>query len=330
MFSAFSSLRRPTVVAVCSVFLCISGCTFNSANDDSTAMTKAAFAGKTAAVLPLAATLPPTVAETSGLVCLDNGQFLTINDSGHSATVYQLDFQGQLLQQYDIAADNRDWEAITIHQGQLWLADIGNNKGSRNGGDLYQLPLPLRSGKALTSTKFDFVYPEFPLLPLKAYQHDFDAEALVSANGQLFLFNKAWLQPHSTVYRLDPAKSASAIYPIATIDGLPGVITDAAFSELHQRFVVSGYARFRDNTLRLAFYDDYQPFLAVLDQQFKLQLVVPIGPGGQLEGICIDAEQQIWLTQEQSKRRPPLLWRWGTMTQLFSHKPIDEKSSQIN
>jgi len=280
------------------------------------------------------AILPALVAETSGLVCLADGSFLTINDSGHSATVVRLNSRGEVLAQFAIDATNHDWEAMTIHQDSLLIGDIGNNKGARTGGDLYQTSLQLSRLRLNPAQKTSFEYPDLPLPPLQAYQHDFDAEAIVSANHQLLLFNKAWQNDHSTVYQLKPsfeintANNVTTVKKIATIDGLPGVITGGAYSHTQQLFVLTGYARFRDNVLNLALYDNYRPFLAVVNAQFQLQKTVEIAQGGQIEAICIDAQQQIWLTQEQSKRRPALLWRWGSLEQLV--KGIAAQPAQIN
>ncbi len=264
--------------------------------------------------------LNTVVAETSGLVCLNDGSFLTINDSGHSATVYRLSSAGDILDQFSIDAANQDWEAMTVHQGKLWLGDIGNNSGARQGGDLYQVAIKLDSQHINHAQKTSYVYPDLPLLPLQTYQHDFDAEALVSANQQLLLFNKAWQSEHSSVYRLITKDAVTSAHKIADIHGLPGVITDAAFSQEQQLFVITGYARPRQNLLNMALYDNYQPFLAVLDLDFKLQAIVPVSQGGQLEGICIDQQHQIWLSQEQSKRHAALLWRWGSIQQLNQQK----------
>lgn len=278
------------------------------------------------------AILPATVAETSGLACLDDGSFLTLNDSGHTASVYQINALGQVLQQFELNANNLDWEAMTIHQGELWVGDIGNNSGLRKGGDLYYRQLPLTQDKdanKLSTSQTSFIYPDLPLPPLQVYEHDFDAEALVSANGQLFLFNKAWQSDDTSVYLLEPNLTTTTARKVSRIDGLPGVVTDGAFSEQHQRFVLTGYAKFQKNVLKLALYNDYQPFLAVLDPNFQLLQVISFAEGGQLEAICIDAKQQVWLTQEQSKRRPALLWHWGSMQQLLSPDVNDQKTSQI-
>lgn len=276
------------------------------------------------------AELPTIVVESSGLVCQADGTFLTINDSGNSATVYQLNASGEVLTNYRMDAINLDWEALTLHQGELWIGDIGNNSGARQGGDLYRASLNSGNDQLNPTRKTSFVYPDLPLPPLQLYQHDFDAEALISAGQQLLLFNKAWQSAHSTVYQLTTDTSAgnTKAVKIATVDGLPGVITGGAFSQEEQLFVLTGYARFRENVLNMALYNDYRPFLAVLDRQFKLQKVIPVPQGGQLEAICIDPQQQIWLTQEKSKRRPALLWRWGSMAQL--KQQINSKSSQFN
>ena len=270
----------------------------------------------TAAVLA-ESPLPKIVAETSGLVCLPDGSFLTINDSGNDATVFQLNNRGEVLKQFAIGASNRDWEGLTVHQRKLWIGDIGNNSGALAGGDFYQTSLQLQQDRINPAEKSSFVYPDLPLAPLQRYQHDYDAEAIVSANDQLFLFNKAWQSDHSTVYLLETTANTTA-RNMGQIKGLPGVITDAAFSEQYQLFVLTGYARFRDNMLNLALNDDYRPFLAVIDHKFNLQRIVPIAQGGQLEAICIDPQQHIWLSQEQSKRRPALLWRWGHINQLVT------------
>jgi len=288
----------------------------------SSALSSPPVSTKTSTVLaetPLAA----VVAETSGLVCLPDGSFLTINDSANDATVFQLNNRGEVLKQFAIDASNRDWEGLTIHQQKLWIGDIGNNSGARTGGDLYQTSFQLQHDRLNTAKKTSFVYPDLPLAPLERYQHDFDAEAIVSANDQLFLFNKAWQSDQSTVYLLETTANTSTARNVGQIKGLPGVITDGAFSEQYQVFVLTGYARFRDNMLNLALNDDYRPFLAVVDHKFNLKRLIPIAQAGQLEAICIDQQQQIWLTQEQSKRRPALLWRWGHINQLVTPNVTD-------
>jgi hypothetical protein len=263
------------------------------------------------------ALLDTEIIETSGLICRDDGSFLTLNDSGNSPTIYRLNSDGKVLDRFLINAKNQDWEALAVHQEKLWLADIGNNSGARSGGDLYQVSLQLSDRQVNQAVKTSFVYPDLPHPPLQMYQHDFDAEAIVSADEQLFLFNKAWQSAHSSVYQLMTDNGSTTAQKIATIDGLPGVITDGVYAADQHMFILTGYARFRDNMLNMALHDDYRPFLAVVDRSFTLRKIVPVAQGGQLEAICIDQHQQIWLSQEQSKGHQALLWQWGSLQQLI-------------
>jgi len=75
--------------------------------------------------------LSAEVAETSALACLSSQQFLTLNDSGNPPLLYQLNANGDITATIQTDAMNQDWEALAIHQGQLWIADIGNNSGER-------------------------------------------------------------------------------------------------------------------------------------------------------------------------------------------------------
>lgn len=260
--------------------------------------------------------LPEAISESSALICLQT-QFLSINDSGNAPTLYQVDRFGVLQREITTNANNIDWEAMTLHQGQLFIGDIGNNSGARTGIQLYQFAWPFKSNQIRSDKIYQFNYPAHPsdsTLPTQAYQHDRDAEALVSTGSRLLLLSKNWLSDGSQVYELDLANSS--MQKVADIDGLPGLITDATYDKAHQLFVVTGYQNLRKNALSFALSGNYQPFLALLDNNFRV-LNIKILPGaGQVEGVCVDQHQDIWLSQERSRQLPALLWRFGTLQQL--------------
>lgn len=266
------------------------------------------------------ATLSDEISETSGLACLSGQRFLTVNDSGNAPVVYQLDTQGRILARLNVNADNKDWEAITIHQGQLWIADIGNNSGQRPSIQLLQSDLPTFSTQQLNTRPLQLRYATAPLPQGADYQHNLDAEALVSTGDELLLFSKNWLGNQSTVYSVNTTAPNSVLSPSGQTAVLPGVITDVAFSAEQNVFVVAGYQNFRQNPLQLMLTGNFEPFLAVLDRQYQLQAIVPISTGGQLEAVCVDEQQQIWLSQEKSRHQPALFWRWGTVETLIGTK----------
>ena len=289
--------------------------------------------------------LPDVIAETSALICLPDQQFLTVNDSGQPAVIHQINLQGNVVNTYPLDISNVDWEAMTTDGQRLWIADIGNNSGQRQQLQIHQLQLPLTAPTQISST-LQLRYAQQPQPPVQPYQHDFDAEALAIAGNQLIMFSKNWLSQGTDVYRIQPAIPANAapladisqrqstavqhqrLEQIARVHPLPGVLTDATFSEQHQVFVVTGYANFQRNMLNMLLYDDYRPFIALLDRQFKLLASMPVAQGGQLEAVCLDQQQMIWLTQEKSKKRPALLWRYGSLSQWLQR--LSQKSSQIN
>lgn len=329
--AVFTRLCQLLLLGVCS------GCAQLSSTD------QAAAAMITTVMLPGdEIPLPKTIAETSGLICLAEQQFLMVNDSGHAPQIHQINLQGKVTATFLLDVAQIDWEAITSNGQHLWIGDIGNNSGQRSQLQIHQLPLPLKQ-PLLSGDTLQLQYPNQPQPPVKPYQHDMDAEALAVAGGQLFMFSKNWLSQGSDVYLINPALSvtaavtdAAAVHPraplplqkIARIDSLPGLVTDATFSEQHQVFVLTGYANFQRNMLNMLLYDDYRPFIAVLNRQFQLLATAEVPQGGQLEAVCVDQQQMIWLTQEQSKKRPALLWRFGSLSQWLQQLSL--KSSQIN
>lgn len=262
--------------------------------------------------------LSDEIAETSGLTCLSDGSFLTINDSGHHATIYRLNKVGQITDRFASEAQNMDWEALALHQGKLWIADIGNNSGKRSTLQIYSTPIPTYQTKDLTHTKFQLRYTQETSSSTAPYQHALDAEALVSNGNQLLIFSKNWTGTQSEVYTFSVNSDNSDLIKVGETTTLPGLITDAAYSAFHQVYVIVGYQNFRRNPFSLIFQGDFSPFLAVLDSQYRLVGSVPIATGGQVEAICIDQTQDIWLSQEKSSHHHAQFWRWGTLTTLLN------------
>lgn len=257
--------------------------------------------------------LPDEIRETSALLCLDNGNFLTLNDSGNSSELFEIDAKGRILQRTTLAVSNTDWEAMTQSEHQIWIGDIGNNSGRRTQTWLWQLDKPWQQPQMPRQIMLQ--RPDYPSQPPAPYQHDLDAEALAFANGSVWLFSKSWLSGSTQVFQW---RAGQALRKTSAIAGLTGLVTDAAFSTAEQLFVLVGYADMRKNPLQFMFSNNYQPFLALVDTDFNLVKQIPLHSTGQVEAVCVDKQQQVWLTQEESKAQPAMLWRLGTVTALRS------------
>jgi hypothetical protein len=101
--------------------------------------------------------------------------FWVHNDSGDQARVYAIDRKGALLGTFTLAgAEAIDWEDMAIGPARggvsyLYLADIGDNRGSRRSVRIYRVlePRVARNSARVTGilrdvVTFDFVYADGP------------------------------------------------------------------------------------------------------------------------------------------------------------------------
>lgn len=231
--------------------------------------------------------LIPELGETSGLYC-DDGLQYTIADSGNSPTLFVMDKEGAVIESIDIDGKNQDWEAITADEDYFYIGDFGNNAGKRKNLAIYKI------GRADTTQidTLDISYDGYEIKKNSLYAHDFDAEALVAKDDKLVLFSKSWLTSRLKVYVLDKNSNQQTLAPVAELSGMPGVVTGADWDDFHHRFVVVGY-----NTNAFGITD---PFIATLSEDFELQKTYTLEGYGQVEGLCVMSDDEIWITQENS------------------------------
>ena len=111
--------------------------------------------------------------------------FITHNDSGDDPKLYEFNDRGELLKFtrfYSIL--NRDWEDITFDGEKYFIADVGNNYGTRKNLTIYIIDNKLN---IYDSIKINYKNQKsFDYLKL----NEFDAEALISIEDSLALFSK--------------------------------------------------------------------------------------------------------------------------------------------
>lgn len=133
--------------------------------------------------------LPGEVRESSGVVASRKHSDLlwTHNDSGGESEIFAVDPAGRLLGRASIpGAENKDWEDIALGPcptGEcLYIADTGDNRGSRQDVEIYRIPEPdPNASAAAQAERFRVRYPDGPR----------DAEALfLLPSGELFVISK--------------------------------------------------------------------------------------------------------------------------------------------
>jgi hypothetical protein len=96
----------------------------------------------------------PPVNEASGFA-VSQGMYLAHNDSGGTPTLYAFNKNSQLIATINVpGATAVDWEDIAVAPGQngddIYVADIGNNAGTRTDLKIYKFNIP-----SIDKTKFN-------------------------------------------------------------------------------------------------------------------------------------------------------------------------------
>ena len=235
--------------------------------------------------------LPDELKETSGLYCPEVGSAFTVNDSGNEPIIYKIDHMGQILGEQVVASKNTDWEALTGDSQYFYIGDIGNNNGKRKFVQIHAVPKNNQLSEADVTTSRIF-YINNVIEKNEYVKHDFDAETLINLNDSLLLFSKSWKTGTLFIYQLNKEEPNQYVEHVSEIEGLPGVVTGGDFDSKNNRFILVGYGI---NAMR-----NFNPFIAILNRDLTLLKSFEVQGFGQMEGICVTPNGEIWFTQESS------------------------------
>ncbi|MFI3281254.1 MAG: hypothetical protein R3Y44_04705 [Rikenellaceae bacterium] len=86
----------------------------------------------------------PQLAEISGLAPSSryNDCFWAHNDSGDQANLYLINLSGELIATLSLPISNRDWEAVTIADGYLYIGEVGDNRAIYTDKRVYKVEEP--------------------------------------------------------------------------------------------------------------------------------------------------------------------------------------------
>lgn len=166
----------------------------------------------------------PQITESSALAVstVKRGLVYTINDSGDGANVYVLDStNGDLVGTTTLdGVEARDIEAIaTGEDGNLVVADIGDNKGDHESATLYLIPQPGRGNHTVSSKAATVTYANGP--------RDAESVLYVAQTGRVYVISKQF--GGAKVFRTPRdvfSRSSAVLEPVARA---PGLATDATF-----------------------------------------------------------------------------------------------------
>jgi hypothetical protein len=157
--------------------------------------------------------LDPVLKESSGLV-VAGGKIWTQNDSG-DPVLYSIDKTGKIKDAIYIGSKNKDWEDLTKDDaGNVYVGSIGNNANKRNDLEILKIPDPSTiKDKVVTPEVIQYSYPDQHSFPPLPNEMNFDAEAMIWLNDNIYIFTKNRTIPfngYSKVYRV-PAKKGKYV-----------------------------------------------------------------------------------------------------------------------
>ena len=233
--------------------------------------------------------LPKTLQESSGLAWL-NDTLWTLNDSGNEPRLYALDRKGNLLESRTTTNTNIDWEDMTVAHGNLIVADMGNNYGTRK--NLYLLEIELNNGSANTLDSIPFYYPEQENFNTQQAT-PFDAEGIIFIDDQLVVFTKNRSTLTTEIYKV--SKATEAAEKIGSID-VGSLITGADYQEQSKTLALTGYEKNGKQYLYVVNDFSLSKLSNVEIQQYRLDL-----DKAQVEAVSIVDNKTFWITSESEE-----------------------------
>lgn len=256
-----------------------------------------------------AVVLPGTLSESSALLCVGD-EFVSFNDSGGAAVLYRFNAAGQIQHQLELSVKNIDWEAASSDGQFLYLADSGNNAGKRSTVLIYKIPLDWSLLKQpYRPEQLEILLP--PDKKRQPYQHDLDFEALVYQQGALWLISKSWASQQPQLYQLDPTLKQQKLGQALSLQSPGFLVTDASFDANSGHWWLVGYTDPRQAIWAYLSHSGFQVQIARYDQKLRLLQRKTLPTTGQVEGLCIDQNNQIWTSEEGSSQKPALLLKTG-------------------
>jgi hypothetical protein len=149
-------------------------------------------------VIHLAKFSDSSIQESSGLAASKRfpGVFWTHNDQGHAPVLFAVNRSGKTVARYKITGPTiTDWEDVAVdNSSQVYIADTGNNDGSRDKVQVYSLPEPnpKASGSVGVQKTWKLTYPS---------SGRFNGEAFFVNNGYGYLIGKDLANNGAPVYR---------------------------------------------------------------------------------------------------------------------------------
>lgn len=163
------------------------------------------------------------------------GVFWTLSDSGNKPEIIPIRVEGSIAwgNRGNVlpGVKNNDWEALTgDREGNLIVADVGNNLSNRRQLNLYLFREPTPTKSEVTEIRsISFSWPDQTEFPDPELRHD--CEAIFKIKDKTYLLTKHRRDTLTDLWRVDiPATGdRAALVKLSSFDA-QGMVTDASIS----------------------------------------------------------------------------------------------------
>ena len=248
--------------------------------------------------------LPKIINETSGLEII-NDVFITHNDSGGESSLYFFNLNGEITNSIKLEEEsfweiyNNDWEDITADEDFIYIADTGNNFGTRDNLNIIKVKISDFS----IDSKVDIFYSDqesfFP-----SSKHKYDAEALLIIEDKIALFSKDRDSLNTDLYLIDnrlkgkQELSSVAKFNVNTLitggdyDSDTGILALVSYSFRGEQYLIL-FEDFDIDNPRNNYFKKYR---------------IPI-ERAQIEAVKIISEKLFWVTSEDEGLGNPYMYK---------------------
>ena len=248
--------------------------------------------------------LPKIINETSGLEIL-NDVFVTHNDSGGEPSLYFFNLSGEIINSIKIEKENfweiynNDWEDITADEDYIYIADTGNNFGTRDNLNIIKVKISDFS----VDDKIDIFYSNqdsfFP-----SSKHEYDAEALLIIEGKIALFSKDRDSLNTDLYLIDESvKEKQELSSVANFnvnslitggdyDSDTGILALVSYSFKGEQYLIL----FEDFNIDNPRYNSFKKYRIPIER-------------AQIESVKIINGNMFWVTSEDEGIGNPYMYK---------------------
>lgn len=234
---------RKVLAGVAVGLFCVAGATLPALAEPSAGIAPASAAGAvpqadpTPAPKKLFTIRDERVDESSGLAKSQQyeGIWWTVNDSGDTARVFGINASGKVKAVLSFNAPVRDVEAIAVDRdGTIYIADIGDNKSTRDMIAVYTIPEPaqLEDAEEVKFRRYDFTYPDGA--------HDAETLLIAPETRRLYFVTKA-LKGKAGFYAAPEEPSRQGTNELTRLADAPLNVTDGTFLPDGKRVVLRSY-----------------------------------------------------------------------------------------